>query len=99
MKMNNRGIAAIPVLMFLAVIGFMKGVEHIDHTVLRKEGWANGEYVAQGTVGAPGSVRKWQPKFSEELKIEGGGKYGHDANSLPPGMTVDTNYVPGNKSE
>lgn len=94
MKLNNRGEIGTGILIFFTLqFLLLKGAEVLDRNVIHKEKYKTEEtnYV--------GDKREWRPKFSEELKIEGGGKYGHDANSLPPGLTVDTNYVPGNVSE
>jgi hypothetical protein len=93
MKFNNKGIAAIPILMFLAAIGYMKGVEHIDRHYISKHKYDAGlvpDY--RGEVGAPGSTREWKQKGWETLKIDAGAS-GHDAHALPPGLTVNPNYV------
>lgn len=95
MKLGRNGAIEILGLLIFTVLQVvvLKGAEHLDRNVIHKEKYKTME------TNFVGDTREWRPKFSEELKIEGGGKYGHDSNALPPGLTVDTNYVHGNKSE
>ena len=71
---------------------YLKGAEMLDKKVINKDKYDAGLVpYYKGEAGAPGSVRELVPAFSEELKIEAGAS-GHDAHTLPPGVTVDTNY-------
>jgi len=88
MKMDERGALPVLVVFFIMVgvtTGFMKGAEHVDREIINKERYKTQE------PNFVGENREWIPKFSEELKIETNAK--HDAHGLPPGLTVDTNYV------
>lgn len=100
MKLNNeRGIAfvLVAVMMACTCFAYLKGAEAIDHNIINKDKWKTHDHIVQGSAGSPGSVNEWHEKGWDVLKVETNDK--SDANGLPPGLTVNTNYVAGNKSE
>lgn len=91
MNLNNeRGAFWIPIAIFIAGMIGLRGVEQLDRKVINKEKYETHEPYFTS------NVREWRPKYQDKLKIETNDR--HDANQLPPGYTVDTNYKPKNKT-
>ena len=81
--MNNKGgIPALVIFGIWAIVStlYLKGAESIDKNVVNKE-----RYKTQTP-----NFREGNNVWEEKLKIETNVR--HDANTLPIGLTVDTEY-------
>lgn len=84
MKLNNeKGIILGVFIIFGIGCAMLKVAEVIDHEVINKE-----RYKTMNT-NFRGDDNIWEEKLKIETNVS------HDANTLPPGVRVDTEYKAG----